>query len=421
MRTVVVNNANPSNKNVFGIRSDSNSYIFTEHFLEAVVVDVVVNDEHPSYNEDGYNVGSVKIRILKTQYGRDESILGWAFPIDSNVTDYPVIGEIVLVTTILNRMYYLTKINTSNRVTAGSFPELIEETSPSVVNKFEEFEKNKINPLRTLKSEGRLGNYFKDNLTTYRLKSFEGDIIYEGRFGQSIRFGSAQRDVQTSVFRTTDSDFAPNLIIRVGQKQNAKPTKNSPFGLILEDINQDLTSVWLVADQIIPITLSTVQNRNIHSRSTTIPSRFEGAQAVINTNQIILNTKLGGMYFHSYKGIHNTTLGDFTVDSAENFNTYIGKTVNLRSNDKFSIQSNSSILLGTNSSEFAEQMVLGNTLQNFLNELIKIFEQPFGLSSTGPVNPLPSVVAKLKILRNTYLRGGILSDNIYLSKTSSIN
>ena len=40
------------------------TYQETLQWEEAIVVDVVVNDNHPDYDEDGYNVGTVKFRFI---------------------------------------------------------------------------------------------------------------------------------------------------------------------------------------------------------------------------------------------------------------------------------------------------------------------------------------------------------------------
>ena len=298
----------------------------TEYIHEAVVVDVVVNDTHPSYATDGYNVGCVKFRLIKKNQYRSESNLSWAWPLESNISEYPLVNEMVHIIPSLNRFYYTRKINTAVRVTSQPLFGLNEELSPPETNagKVQTLTRSVANPVRAQPSEGKLGKLFVEPPTRiYRLRHDEGDVVYEGRGGQSIRFGHAWRS--KSQFKSTIKDQAPNLLIRVGQNPDARPNVNTDFGLITEDINKDLSSVWLTTDQLIPLAYAT-QTTDAHLKSIDdFPSKLEGNQIVINTDRFVVNTKREKLMGFSKTGIHWTTGRDFTVDAVRDSRTWVGQ------------------------------------------------------------------------------------------------
>ena len=89
----------------------------------------------------------------------------------------------------------------------------------------------------------------------------EGDITFEGRFGQSIRFGSAIKDDPKAnegggTERPGGIQNTPNIMIRTGQlhstgifnKDTVKQTLfATPFKPVEEDINLDGSSLYLTS------------------------------------------------------------------------------------------------------------------------------------------------------------------------------
>jgi hypothetical protein len=306
---------------------------------EAVVVDVIVNDSHPDYAPDGYNVGAIQFRALKSDSYREQNKLNWALPIESNITDYPLLNEIVFIYSSLNRFYYGRKLNTSSRITNHAMFGLNEELAEEVSRpaKIKELKASVAN--RRVDKQGpveKLGKYFKEQDKVLRLRSDEGDIIYEGRSGHSIRFGAAWKSGTT--FSSTKTDQAPNLLFRVGPDLTQKPSVASKFGLVKEDINKDASSIWMVSDQIVPLTYATA-NIPQHTKSIKdFPSRLEGNQIVINTDRFVINTKNDKLMGFSAKGIHWTTVADYSVDAKRDYLSQIGHDVNVQIGHDVNVQ-----------------------------------------------------------------------------------
>jgi len=295
----------------------------TDQIIEAVVLDVIVNDSHPEYSVDGYNIGVIKYRALKHQSYRNDAQLHWAFPLETNYSEYPMINEIVHIIPSLNRTYYTHKINTSNRVTSHPMVGIEAELQSPVDDstRAQSFKQSVSNPTKVGASDpaNRLGSYFVDQESVYRLRHDEGDVIFEGRSGSSIRLGAAWTNEPKSTFKSSVKDQAANLLLRVGPWASAPRSCPSRYGLVKEDINEDKSSIYLTEDQIVPLTYATKGN-SVHGASIDeFPAKLDKNQIIINTDRFVVNTKTDKIFGFSKKGIHWTTVVDFTVDAGRDY------------------------------------------------------------------------------------------------------
>jgi hypothetical protein len=191
----------------------------------AVVLDIILDKDHPEmaekghfldpdqwpenyigekpkmYDDDYTWIGKAKVRLLYTQTTLPKEGLTWAMPLENNISEYPLINEIVGVINYNGNLYYSRKINFKNFINNNadfSFEQTYganlgnrEEISDNS-NKFVDY-KGPVSKL-TAKGEfgfkGALGRYFLSNPNIRSLKRFEGDTVLESRFGSSIRFGA---------------------------------------------------------------------------------------------------------------------------------------------------------------------------------------------------------------------------------------
>jgi hypothetical protein len=294
------------------------TYQETLQVEEAIVVDVVTNDTHPDYDTDGYNVGAVRFRFIGSAAFRADISLDWAFPLEANVTDYPLLNEVVLVTPALNRFYYTRKLNITNRVTAHALFGLNDNLKAPQTSGQSAAEMGRVDdggaPIKkNPKAEtDRLGEKFVDKETVLRLRAQEGDIIYEGRSGHSIRFGSSFEDGQS-----------PTVLIRCGPNPSAeKSVEDSEFALVDEDIDLDLSSIWMVADKTVPLTFATVEAETHFRSMDEKPTTLDGNQIIVNTDRLVINTKGKKLLVSTFLGTHFTTLQDHTVDTEKNYKSF---------------------------------------------------------------------------------------------------
>ena len=123
-----------------------------------------------------------------------------------------------------------------------------------------------------------------------KLPSFvinEGEIVYSGRFGQSIKFGC------------NTSDNSPNIKIRCGQKSEIPDSPNQP---VKEDIERDGSSIYLL-DNGLPY--------NAQDDS----ELFDGEQ--IENKKILI--KSDGIFISGRDNIKLRCINNITVDTP-NFN-----------------------------------------------------------------------------------------------------
>lgn len=413
----------------------------TDQVIEAVVLDVIVHEKHPEYSPDGYNVGAIKFRVLKSQMYRTEDRLNWAFPLNTNQTEYPMKNEIVHIIPSLNRTYYTHKINTSNRVTThpvvGLEGELV--TPESGADRSQGFRSSVANP-KVVGPQGdgnKIGDYFEEKEKVYRLRHDEGDVIFEGRSGHSIRFGAAWVNEPRSTFKSATIDQAPNLLMRVGAWPDAPRTVATRYGLVKEDINEDKSSIWMCADQIIPLKYST-EKHPVHKASIDVfPARLDGNQIVINTDRFVVNTKTDKIFGFSKKGIHWTTEIDFSVDAGRDYVSRIDRDarVEIRRDMNYSIWRNTTfvtrdgyfdstaktrhsfispkVYIGMRNDE-SEPVPAGTSLAAFLQAFIDahlVNAANHVITPVGPGALSSSVVQALTRLRADVARGALSSFN----------
>lgn len=398
----------------------------TEPIYEGLVVDVILDHTHPSYAQDGYNVGAIKVRIFSVSHTLDNELLPWADPIDSTVQEIPLIGELVLIHKVRGNFFYTKKVPLARRIQENAMLNLNSNlnkragrTLSDSVQSSEEV---------TLETH-KFGEYFKPDSRVRPLKHFEGDIIFQGRMGQSIRFGSAQMD-------PVNTSLSPNIILRTGQaKDNEKTyvTKRTVFGLTLEDINKDASSIWMTSDQNVPFLPATADGEAFGRTMSSPPQIFDKAQIIINSDRVVLNSKKENIYLFANDTIYLCANNEIRFDTDNNFeiatkegvtfrtsgtirnwadvNVLLHAAIDIRtvSQKKTSLLAEKIYIGSTDDEE--EPLVGGTTLAEFLRDFIDAHLQPLipetiNFHVTGPVPSKlnPKVKADLLKLKQR-LRG----------------
>ena len=128
-----------------------------------------------------------------------------------------------------------------------------------------------------------LGVGFSERDDVGSVQPFIGDVLLEGRFGHSMRFGYTPSGADTTKQPTwnasTDND--PITILTNGRKSGGDYNK-----FIIETIDDDLSSIYLTSSQ--QIQLKTSQNK---LGSADAQSSFSNPSVVITSDRILLNSK----------------------------------------------------------------------------------------------------------------------------------
>ena len=292
------------------------------------VKDIVLDQLHPDFTAAGEwnGIGAIRFENSKAPiinppgtFNTVQAAPLFAYPLFPNIKQYPLLEEIVIVmflpdsniqtNSTSGKYYYLPPINIWSSQIQNAIPgqddlpisqkksiEMVNAGSPNVVN----------NDIGTTLS---LGKYFTEGEFN-PLVPFEGDIIYEGRFGNSIRFSSTTQGVlpnQWSLGKTTPGN--PILILRNGQA----PTRRDPWQPVVEDINNDASSIYLTKDQQIPLRIANLADFAFSkSTSPTSPDQYGGSQIILNSGRLMFNAKSDSILLIANESIQlacNETLG----------------------------------------------------------------------------------------------------------------
>jgi hypothetical protein len=182
-------------------------------------------------------IGNIKFSEIDARKPLTTKQLPSARPLFNNFSQYPTVNEIVYVLGGPN-LNYNDKGNFSNYY----FPPLNINGSPNHNAQPNGFTQGEL----IAQVETSL-DYFKENTNIRPLLPYLGDIMLEGRYGNSIRFGSTISGSHVpNNWSNEGSQGHPITIIRNGQTNDLQ---KAGYEHILEDINEDDTSIYLCSNQ----------------------------------------------------------------------------------------------------------------------------------------------------------------------------
>ena len=364
------NNFNSSN-------TTSNEDPIEERIKVGRVIDIILNENYPDFNEYG---GSSAIGTIKFKpQNFNASGISFAKPFFPNISSLPLVNELVLIFKLtgnnINKagsnevFYYINSINLWNTPHHNAFPNVatlsnsggnqqsytqVEEGNPGI-NSSELKEINLNSPV----NESQRTFIERDNI--HPLLPFPGDNIYQGRFGNSIRLGSTNiKDLEgVNEWSKEGTSGDPITIIRNGQP---KTTNKPGYKHITEEINNDLTSLYLSSTQIIPIKLAST-NYNSFSTPPISTLDYKEPQVVFNSNRVIINAKKDSILLSAQNSVSLST----------------NSTVNI--NTKNMVVDAGSIKLGSKNAR--ESVVKGDTLFFQLNSVLKALIQMTSILKTS--------------------------------------
>jgi len=231
----------------------------------AIVLDVELTE-----GNSPADVGRIRIKpIGSSNREEDDKLAIYAYPADRRNISYPLPGEHVFIFAGISdnvknngvpiqTLFYSTNLTQNNSITYNSLPNVGDRiTEPSTLSKrvinftqvlLKKFN-SKLNSIDSfVKSYTNEGVEIKERPS---LLPFEGDVVHQGRFGQSIRFGSTSGDSNDTPWSKEGLSGNPITIIRVHDQ-----IVNGDITYVTEDINRDNSSIYLASTQNIPLKLS---------------------------------------------------------------------------------------------------------------------------------------------------------------------
>ena len=392
------------------------------------VLDIILDNTHPRFKEYGEwnSIGTIfyeDVTFPTSILGGDNPVIPNipAFPIFPNIKQYPLINEITYIIVLPGNdlmdnvnsqlSYYLPPLNIWNSQYHNAIP--VKSTlSPAQTQDYKQVDSGSYRRVTDTITDINLGKTFDDNLSIYPLLPYEGDIIYEGRYGNSIRLGST---VGNSVIPnewsngTSYENGDPITIIRNGQTMNDTNVENNTNSWVptLEKINQDKSSIYLTSNQQLPLFPANVNNSSF-SKSTppTNVGQYEGNQIILNSGRLVFNAKSDSMLLLASKAIQ-LSCGETLGVNAKQISLTADK-VYLGSSEGIEGTKIQSVVLGENLN-----FVLGD-IAVFLQTLNIAFQTATD-SNGAPIVSLQSIACDAETLSNDLLN--IINAKNLLSKT----
>ena len=355
------------------------------NFEVAVVKDIVLNDTSKYFTNVGEwnGIGTVYFKKVKGNNYKSE---GFAKPYFSNFSNYPLLEELVYIFSLPSPdiqtnnfkeiYYYITPLNIWNSNHHNGIPNIFENKNlpDSQKRDYVQTQAGAVRRVEDGSSDINLGQSFKERSNIKPVKKFEGDVVLEGRLGNSIRLGSTNQIDSAPLNNWSELGYSgdPILILRNGQGD----TGSVGFLPTEENINQDPSSIYLTSTQKIPFQVASSNYLSYKEDTPTLPNQYSGKQILINSGRLIFNSSEDHLLLSSKKSISLNSITGLNIDT-----------------NKVTFQTEY-IYLGSKSA--TEPLVLGDALEAVIKELISII-QDIAVQSAVAANsggPIPTLNQK---------------------------
>ena len=390
-------------KNNFGMKNFLPRDIYVE-FVPGVVTDVVLNEKSPAYADDPRNINSI---IAMKHFGEKTELKSMVrtryFPLLRGVVDVPVKGDPVLLCDFGGINYYFGPLNSINSpnfnidtLNTGFNPK---NNNTAIKNKSTFREKFNIPKNYLISAISRLQKEYKQTLDDPKQINkgedgsiskidTHGDMVFEGRYGNSLRIGSR----------------GPFPLIAISNGRNSgEVTENIYDGSLISITSAgsilDHFEIFQLASDSVEENLRLTAGGNDAEETQAFNYNFGndgerpilGNQILINSDKITLNARNNNITLSSLVNMdfgagNNLTINTKNYTSIESSNIYLGKQAKIKKEED----------------GIGEPLVLGNKLKELLEEMVGIIETLkvtaciAGLS--GPIDP--ATIQKVTSLKN---------------------
>ena len=432
------------------------SYEVPQPYFTGIVEDIILNEKHGKllkYEADGSNIGKILVRILPDDENAPLEKLKPAYPLEANIQSYPLLGEQVIVYKTLNALFYSRSIATTRKVSQNEWKSLRRRFSKrDAALDTEERELARTGtPLTDVFNDMRsgdtdsVGSEYAPNSRAKMVRSNEGDVIHQGRFGNIIRMGS-------NLFKKPTRVPQPNILLTAGQWET--PAEVSTGGrtrhsLVYENLDKDASSIWMLSDQKVEFTAATqLSSSTPKAHMASSPrktSSYDGAQIFINSDRVVLNSKKNEVSIFSNREINLSALGAISLDTENTIFLNSHADIDMKAYNAISMTATDISFTATNSLSYEvkgdnimkgsrvfigryglnmEPMVLGRSLAFFLQSLIEQVQQTnevldgiMGILDKAPAGvgtafAFASAVERLKLVTSGIKLNLLLSNSI---------
>jgi len=265
------------------------------------VVEVIIDEENFT------SVGRIEINIAETvqDLENNDSIRRHAFPLDIYNYTLPMVGEtVIIVSDDTGALFYSSVIpknfygpitvdyNTEDREQAGDEPRLS-------INNFEDqhFDVTDDNETVTYGTNVTLELLEATLETSFAKQLHEGDIIHQGRWGQSLRF-SCKNELNETPWSIDGEDGQPVIALSLGEGQ-------------VENLTEDKAFIYLLSDQ--TLDYGDIAFSPEHANVGETMDAYLGSQVVIGSDRLTFVSKVDDISISS-AGIVSIATPKWAVD-----------------------------------------------------------------------------------------------------------
>jgi hypothetical protein len=292
-------------------------------FRAVRVTSIVLNENHPRFIELGEwnGLGTIEYEDVLTP----KVTTNTAKPLLGNNKTLPLVNEIVYLLSLPNNnmseltstitSYYINTVSLWNHPHHNAYP-----TNPNLLpsEQQQDYIQTELGSVRRItdqSSEIYLGNTFVERANIHPLLPFEGDVIDEGRWGNSIRLGSTVANKSDGIglnnWSTTGSSGDPIIIIRNGQGTQVGDEGWIP---VTENINDSDSSIYLTSTQRLPLQASST-SYNSYNTQPQSPSEFSGKQVIINSGRLVFNSNNDHILLTSNQSVGLNAINSVNIDT----------------------------------------------------------------------------------------------------------
>jgi hypothetical protein len=368
--------------------------------IPARVISIVLNETHPKFLDLGeWNaLGAIEYELVENPNTNQQYPI--AYPLSPNVKNYPLVNEIVYLislpndligeTNVSKRPYYINIVSLWNHPHHNAYPSLANESDPPQQKDYIQTQAGSTKVVTNENKQIFLGETFKEKTNIHPLLPFEGDVIQEGRWGNSIRLGSTVTNSSSGIknnWSSTGNNGDPITIIRNGQGEQAE----QGWIPITENINNTDSSIYLTSTQKIPLKAISTSYVS-YSTPPTSPDAYNDKQIILNSGRLMFNSIDDHILLSSAKSINLNSIESVNIDTKKFItqadNIFLGKEE----------LANQPLMLGNSTVDLIKNML--SIIKDMSNTLKTLTSDPVAPNSSATftsISNLPSKMGKIQI------------------------
>lgn len=361
------------------------------------VTNIIISDTSTNFENYGQWNGIGTVEFENVNEPNASGTISVASPLFPHLTNYPVVNEILLIFSLpdktqsgrLNetfKYYYISPTSCWNHPHHNAVPNPLltqDEIEPENDTDYIQNEIGVTSKVQSNEFELNLnpptGGTFVEKSNIHPILPFMGDVIMEGRFGNSIRLGNTAKSDSTfyqNNWSTSGENGNPITIIRNGQPSD---TSEQGFEPIIENVNKDLSSIYLTSNQIIPIKTEFPDFPSLDSNPASL-NNYSSNQIILSSGRLVFNSSTDSIFLTSNQSVSINAVKDIGLFSRKNNIIIQGKEIRLGEKDA------------------SESIILGDKFMEGFNNLLFAISLVCDSLTTEPfLGPTSATASNLKI------------------------